>query len=154
YAQRPLLFRNQGNGTFAEVSRQAGGPLQEPIVGRGVACGDYDNDGNLDLLVTSNNGPARLLRNDGGNRGNWLELELRGAPGHPTGTTASSRDALGALVKVSAGGRLLRDTLRSGSSYLSQGMLRLHFGLGQSTQADAVEICWPSGAVTRLAAVK
>jgi hypothetical protein len=154
FAQRPLLFHNQRNGTFAEVGTQLGGALTTPMVARGAACGDFDNDGDLDILVTSNNGPARLLRNEGGNARNWLEVELRGAGDRRRGTAASSRDGLGALVLVTLGRTVLRDYARTGSSYLSQGMLRLHFGLGEAKLADAVEVRWPSGAVTRLAGVR
>ncbi len=146
YAQPPLLFHNRGDGTFQEVGRQRGGPLQEPMVGRGAAYGDYDNDGHLDILVTSNNGPARLLRNEGGSRNGWLEIRLVGVK--------SNRDGIGAEVRVRVGGRTLRDQRRSGSSYLSGSTPWLHFGLGSADVADVVEIRWPSGAIDRLNTVR
>jgi hypothetical protein len=146
YAQEPLLFRNRGDGNFDEVHKQVGGGLLEAMVGRGAACGDYDNDGDLDLLLTGNNGPARLLRNDGGNRNSWLAIRLIGHK--------SNRDGIGAEVRVKVGDRMLRDQVRSGSSYLSASDLRLHFGLGEAKQAEWVEVRWPSGVVDRLHAVK
>lgn len=145
HAQRPLLFHNQRDGTFAEVGEQIGGALLEKGVGRGAAYGDYDNDGDLDILLANNNGPARLLRNDGGSRGTWLLIRLAG--------TKSNRDGLGAEVRVRLGNRILRDQARSGSSYLSGSDPRLHFGLGTSNRADTVEVRWPSGMVDRLSAV-
>src|SRR5262249_17760150 len=131
HAQRPLLFHNRGDGTFAEVGEQLGGPLLQRDVGRGAAWADYDNDGDPAGLVTSNNGPARLLRNDDGNRNNWLTLRLVGRK--------SNRDGLGAEVRVRVGDRVLRDQARTGSSYLSGGDPRLHFGLGATRQADELE---------------
>jgi len=130
---------------FNEVAGQLGAALLETGVGRGAACGDYDNDGDPDILVANNNGPARLFRNDGGNRNTWLTIRLVGRK--------SNHDGLGAEVRVRAGGRILRDQARSGSSYLSASDPRLHFGLGQSRQADEVEVQWPSGAVDRLSHV-
>ncbi|MCA1596428.1 MAG: CRTAC1 family protein [Chloroflexi bacterium] len=141
YAQRPLLFHNRGDGTFAEVGTACGGPLLDRIVGRGVACGDFDNDGREDLLVTSNNGPAMLWRNVTNNSNHWLALRLEGVK--------SNRDAIGAMVLVTAGGMTRRMMVRSGSSYLSQSDLRPHFGLGSATMA-AVEIRWPSGLVQKI----
>ncbi len=146
FAQEPLLFHNRRDGTFEEVHKQLGAALASASVGRGAACGDYDNDGNLDILLTSNNGPARLLRNDGGNRNSWLTIRLVGRK--------SNRDGIGAEVRIRAGGRTLRDQVRSGSSYLSASDLRLHFGLGEAAQADWVEVRWPTGVVDRLQAVK
>jgi hypothetical protein len=152
YAQRPLLFRNRRDGTFEEVGARLGGPLAQPVVGRGAACGDYDNDGDVDVLVTTNDGPAQLLRNDGGG-GHWLQVELEGSARPGALGRVSNRDGLGALVLVESGGETQRDTVRTGSSYLSQSMLRLHFGLGRAAAVDRVEVRWPSGIVDRLTGV-
>ncbi len=146
YAQQPLLFHNRGDGNFDEVHKHVGGNLMDSMVGRGAACGDYDNDGDSDILVTTNNGAARLLRNDGGNRANWLTIHLRGSK--------SNRNGIGAQVKVTAGGITQRDQVRSGSSYLSASDLRLRFGLGSAGQAEHIEIQWPSGIIDRLRGVK
>ncbi len=136
FAQPPHLFRNLGNGKFEEVTRQVGGDLARPVVARGAAYGDYDRDGDLDILISTNNGPAILYRNEGGNRNNWLALKLEG--------TKSNRSALGAVVRVrSAGGRQWQ-MVRSGSSYCSQSQLAVTFGLGKDREAE-VEIEWPSG---------
>lgn len=140
YRQRSQLFRNQRDGNFVDVSAHTGAPFAVRRVGRGAACGDYDNDGDLDLLVTTNNGPAELWRNEGGNRGNWLQLELRGRGGGKTNVSA-----LGVQVRVHADGAVQQDWVRSGSSYLSQSMSCLHFGLGRARHADRVEIIWTTG---------
>jgi enediyne biosynthesis protein E4 len=145
YAQPPHLFRNSGKGAFAEVTQSLGQAIRQPRVGRGAAYGDFDNDGDLDLVITTNGGPAVLFRNDGGtNRG--LRLRLAG--------TRSNRDGLGAVVRVTTGGETQTQMLRSGSSYLSQSERILTFGLGNRAEAEAIEIRWPSGQVDRLANVK
>jgi hypothetical protein len=145
YAQPPHVFRNEGKGAFAEVTQTLGPAMHQPRVGRGVAYGDFDNDGDLDVVMATNNGPAVLLRNDGGiNHG--LRLRLEGAK--------SNRDGFGAVVRVTAGGETQSQMLRSGSSYLSQSERVLTFGLGSRLQADAVEIRWPSGQVDRMTNVK
>jgi hypothetical protein len=141
YAQPPHLFRNLGQGKFQEVTATLGAEFNRPRVSRGAAHGDIDNDGDLDLLVTTNGGPALLFRNDGGvNRS--LRVRLTG--------TKSNRSGIGAVVKVTAGGETQTQTLRSGSSYLSQSELVLTFGLGARPMADAVEITWPSGHMDKL----
>jgi len=145
YAQPPHLFRNEGKGGFAEATQSLGNALRQPRVGRGVAYGDFDNDGDLDIVMTTNGGPAVLLRNDGGSN-HGLRLRLEG--------TRSNRDGFGAFVRVTAGGETQSQMLRSGSSYLSQSERVLTFGLGSRTQADAVEIRWPSGQVDRMTNVK
>jgi hypothetical protein len=144
YRQPTLLFHNQHDGTFAEVGAGAGPPFSLPIVGRGAASGDINNDGRPDALITTNNGPAYLWRNDTPASSHWLTLKLIG--------TRSSRDGIGAAVKVTAGGVTQRALVRCGSSYLSQSDLRPHFGLGSSAGAD-VEIRWPSGTVDRISGV-
>ncbi len=144
YAQPTLLFHNSGDGTFQEVGLKSGAPFTEPIVGRGCAWGDFDNDGRPDLLITANNGPAHLWHNETPPGNHWLTLQLIG--------TKSCRDGIGALVLVKTAAGVQRSEVRSGSGYLSQSDLRPHFGLGTQTQAE-VEIHWPSGTVDRVAAV-
>jgi hypothetical protein len=141
-AQTDQLFLNQGHGQFRDVSAQAGPWFATPHVGRGAAFGDVDNDGDLDILLVPNEGPAALLMNDGGSRGHWLELRLRG--------TRSNRDGIGARVRLIAGGRTQVAELRSACSYCSASDLRLHFGLGAATRAERVEIRWPAGTVDTL----
>src|SRR5262249_35595280 len=139
-----LLFRSRHDGTFDEVGARAGRPFSDPIVGRGAAWGDINNDGRPDVLITTNNGPALLWRNETAAPNHWLTLRLVG--------TRSSRDGIGASVRVTAGGVTQRAMVRCGSSYLSQSELRPHFGLGSQRAAD-VEIRWPSGTVDRIAQV-
>jgi hypothetical protein len=119
--------------------------MMQPRVGRAAAYGDIDNDGDLDIVMTTNAGPAALFRNDGVTN-HSLRIRLEG--------TKSNRDGFGALVRVTAGGETQGQMLRSGSSYLSQSERVLTFGLGSRTQADAVEIRWPSGQVDKLTNVK
>ena len=137
YKQAPLLFRNTGGGGFELANDKAGEDLIRPIVGRGAAYADYDRDGDLDVLVTTNNGPAKLLRNDGGNANSYLRLKLVGS--------ASNRSAIGAVVRVrGASGEQWRP-VHSGSSYCSQSELPLTFGLGSDLMVDQLEVEWPSG---------
>ena len=145
YAQPPHMFRNNGKGTFAEVTQSLGAAMMQPRVGRAAAYGDFDNDGDLDIVMTTNGGPAVLLRNDGVTN-HSLRIRLEG--------TRSNRDGFGAVVRVTAGGETQSQMLRSGSSYLSQSERILTFGLGTRTQADAVEIRWPSGQVDKMTNVK
>jgi hypothetical protein len=153
YGERNQLFRNRGDGSFDEVGQQLGAPFRYERVTRGAAYGDFDNDGELDILVANNGQPAELLRNDGGNHRNWLQVELRGkGPGGKSG--GSNRDGIGALVTARAGSLTQRDYVSSGSSYCSQSMLRRHFGLGSSGVVDELEVRWPSGIVDRLRDVK
>src|SRR5215831_1293478 len=145
YAQAPHVFHNEGKGAFVEAAQSLGAALRQRRVGRGAAYGDFDNDGDLDIVMTTNGGPAVLLRNDGGSNRS-LRLRLEG--------TRSNRDGFGAVVRVTAGGETQSQMLRSGSSYLSQSERVLTFGLGNRQQADAVEIRWPGGQVDRMANVK
>ncbi|HEY0006138.1 MAG TPA: CRTAC1 family protein [Pyrinomonadaceae bacterium] len=144
YAQPPHLFRNRGKRKFEETSQRLGRALQRAIVGRGAAYADFDNDGDLDLLLTANNGPARLLRNDNGNQNDLVRLRLVG--------TKSNRDGIGAKVTIKAGSGLrLMNLVRSGSSYCSQSELPLVFGLGRAEGKPAsLEIVWPSGQVDNI----
>jgi enediyne biosynthesis protein E4 len=140
YAQPPHLFRNLGNNKFEEVTAKVGYVLARPVVGRGAAFADYDLDGDLDLVIAANNGPARLLRNDNGNQNDMLRIKTIG--------TRSNRDGIGAKVTVKMGnGTRLFGMVKSGSSYLSQSELPLTFGLGKPDGAKtvSVEIVWPSG---------
>ncbi len=140
YAQAPHLFRNLGQNKFEEVTATMGPALQRPIVGRGAAYGDFDNDGDLDLLITANNGPARLLRNENGNQNDRLRVKTVG--------TRSNRDGIGAKVTVRGDhGMRLFAMVKTGSSYLSQSELPLTFGLGkpEAGRTVSVEIAWPSG---------
>jgi hypothetical protein len=137
YMQRKLLFRNVATRRFGEVGRQAGPAFAAERVGRGLAVGDIDNDGDLDLLVNNNGQDAELLRNDGGNRGNALLVRLRGA--------GPNTEAIGARVRLTAGSRTQIRDIKAGSSYLSQNDLRAHFGLGAGARADRIEVAWPDG---------
>ena len=137
YAQSPHLFLNNGRGGFSDVAAQVGPGFAAPKVGRGLACGDFDRDGDVDLLVTTNQGPAFLYRNDLSNGNRSLRLQLQG--------TKSNRDAIGAVVRVStAEGTQLR-MVKTGSSFLSQSELALTFGLAHRDRADRIVIEWPSG---------
>lgn len=137
HAQQPHLFRNLGAGRFEDVAGEAGRMLEHAVVGRGAAYGDYDNDGDLDVLVTVNNGPALLLRNDAARANNVLRVQTIG--------TVSNRDGIGARVDVSVAGEERWQIVKTGSSYASQSELPLTFGLGDAAVADAVRVIWPSG---------
>ena len=143
HAQPPHLFRNLGAKRFEDVVADLGADLKKPMVSRGAAYADFDGDGDLDIVITANNGPAVLLRNEGGNKNHWLRVKLVG--------TTSNRDGIGAKVTVTAGGQKQWNVVRSGSSYCSQSELPLTFGLGANAAADSIEVAWPSGKVDRLA---
>jgi hypothetical protein len=136
YRQPKLLYRNLGNGRFEDVSAKAGAAIRAENLGRGCAFGDFDNDGDVDILVNNLDGPPTLLRNDGGKGNNSLLIKCVG--------TRSNRSAIGTRVKVTIGDHRQIDEVMSGSSYYSQSDFRLHFGLGDAARAD-VEISWPSG---------
>jgi hypothetical protein len=148
YAMPPHLFRNTGRGKFEEVTKSLGQSFASARVGRGAAYADFNNDGRLDLLLSTNGGPVYLFRNDaqGAAASNKsLRIKLIG--------TKSNRDGVGATVRVTSGGETQTQMLRSGSSYLSASELVLTFGLAGREKADAIEIRWPSGQVDRLASV-
>lgn len=137
YPQRPQLFLNSGGGRFREASDAVGPDFRQPLVGRALAAGDFDNDGDVDLLAADLGGTPRLYRNERGRPGNWLELRLTGQ--------RSNRMAIGARVEVRSGGRTQIRECRTDGSYLSAHDPRVHFGLGTATTVEEVRIRWPSG---------
>jgi hypothetical protein len=139
YAQAPHLFLNNGHGRFRDVASQAGTAFASPKVARGAAGGDFDNDGDVDLLVTTNQGPACLYRNDLANGNRSLRLHLRG--------TRSNRDAIGAVARIHTAEGPQSRMVKGGSSYLSQSELALTFGLGRLQRAERLIIEWPGGRV-------
>ena len=138
YKDRAILYRNNGNGTFTDISEHAGEGILERHASRGVAFGDYDNDGSVEVLINHQNEPPSLLKSARKPFGNWVILKLEG--------TISNRSAIGARVRLTAGGHTQLDEVRSGGSYLSQNDLRLHFGLGPAAKIDRIAIDWPGGA--------
>jgi enediyne biosynthesis protein E4 len=145
YAQPALLLRGEGDGAFRDISATAGA-LNVPRVGRGAAYGDFDNDGDLDVLLTTSGGAAVLLRQAGRPSHNWLRLVLEGRE--------SNRSAIGAMVRVRSGELVQSRMVRSGSSYLSQSSLRLTFGLGQRERIDDIEVRWPNGTIESFGSVE
>jgi hypothetical protein len=138
YRQLPLLFRNLGNGKFENASARVGEQFQRPMVARGAAYADIDRDGDLDLLITTNDGPAFLYRNDLGNGNHWINVRTVGSK--------SNRDGIGAVVRIESRSGKQWNLVRSGSSYCSQSDLALTFGLGSDTVVSSLEVEWPSGA--------
>jgi hypothetical protein len=137
YREPKVLYRNLGNGRFEDVSARAGAAILAENLGRGCAFGDFDNDGDVDILVNNLDGPPTLLRNDGGSGHGSILVKCVG--------TKSNRSAIGARVTVRLGDHGQIREVMSGSSYYSQSDLRLHFGLGRAAAADVVEVAWPSG---------
>jgi hypothetical protein len=147
FKEAPLLFHNLGQRKFENVSDSIGSDFKRPIVARGAAYADIDRDGDLDVLITTNHGPAYLFRNDGGNRNNFITIRTRGVK--------SNRDGIGAVVRVQSASRKHWNTVRSGSSYCSASDLALTFGLAKDTVVTAIDVEWPSGVkdhVTNVAA--
>jgi hypothetical protein len=144
YAEPPHVFRNLGGGKFQEVTASLGTEFANPKVARGAAYADIDNDGALDVLMTTNDSRPYLFHNEGGDN-HSLRIKLQG--------TKSNRDGIGAVVRLASGKDRQWQTVHSGSSYLSQSELVLTFGLGQKTSADSIEVQWPSGQVDKLSNV-
>jgi len=130
------VYKNVGGGKFKDVSLEMGPGISEHFSSRGAAFGDYDNDGDIDALVLNMNDLPSLRRNDGGNKQNWIKLKLIG--------TKCNRTAIGARVRVVTGTHAQMDEVHSGSSVMSQGDLRLHFGLGKAQTVDLIEVKWPT----------
>ena len=141
YAEPPHVFRNLGQGKFQEVTQSLGSAFAAPKVARGAAYADINNDGALDILITTNHGPAHLYRNQGGTN-HSVRVKLEG--------TKSNHDGIGAVVRVTSGNDRRWQMVHSGSSYLSQSELTLTFGLGTAEHADSVEVQWPSGGTDKL----
>jgi hypothetical protein len=146
YPEEAVLMHNDGTGNFRDVAKQSGDYFARKFVGRGAAFGDFDNDGDLDLLVVNLNDSPCLLRNEGGTDNHWLKLNVRLANG--------KSDAIGARVTVQTGTLTQIQDLVPSTGYLSQIDPRPHFGLGKATQADSVEIRWPDGQTTQLSNIK
>jgi enediyne biosynthesis protein E4 len=136
YKNPRIVYRNLGKGQFKDVSSEVGPGITTPFSSRGAAFGDYDNDGDIDVLVLNMNDVPSLLRNDGGNKQNWIKLKLIG--------TSCNRTAIGARVRVVTGTHVQMDEVHSGSSVMSQGDLRLHFGIGKVQIIDRIEVKWPT----------
>ena len=145
YKEPPLLFHNLGKRRFENVTAAMGAAFNRPAVARGAAYADFDHDGDLDILISTNHGPAYLYRNDGGNRNHWLCVRLVG--------TKSNRDGIGAVVRLESASGKQWNAVHSGGSYCSQSDLVLTFGLGKDPTVTAIEIDWPSGAKQRLATI-
>lgn len=145
YRERKVLYRNLGNGKFEDVSLSAGPGILETVAGRGCALGDFDNDGDLDVVVNCVNDVPQLLRCDNTLGNNWIKVKLVGVK--------SNRSGIGARIYCTpAGGHRQMDEVRRGGSYISQNDLRVHFGLGKAGKVD-LEVRWPSGAVDKLTGV-
>jgi hypothetical protein len=154
-----ILYHNNGDGTFADISATAGPGITDAVSSRGLAIGDLWNDGHLSAVVSNMNAPPSLLVNQVRTANHWVAFQLAGtfpqsklpspqkSPTPVSQDTRSTRDAIGARIRVKAGGRTFVDEVRSGSSFISNNDMRVHFGLGAATKIDSVEIRWPSGLV-------
>jgi enediyne biosynthesis protein E4 len=137
YQEPRILYHNKGNGTFEDISGNAGAAIATASAGRGLAVGDLWNDGRISAVVSNMNAPVSLMVNQVKNGNHWIAFKTTG--------TKSNRDGIGARIQVKVGGRILVDEVRSGSSYISNNDMRVHFGLGKTERIDAVEVRWPSG---------
>ena len=142
YEEPLLMYRNTGKGKFAKVSDELGRDFVRPIVGRGLATADYDNDGGIDIVTNNRGDFPSLLRNDGGNANNWLTVQLVG--------TKSNRDGIGASLRLTSEGVVQVEQAKGGMSYMSASDPRIHFGLSKRTKITSLEINWPSGQIDRL----
>jgi hypothetical protein len=142
YKEPLLMYRNLGKGQFEKVSESLGPDFMRPIVGRGLATADYDNDGGIDIVTNNRGDYPSLLHNDGGNANHWLTVFLIG--------TKSNRDGIGASLKLTSAGVTQVEQAKGGMSYMSASDPRIHFGLGKRTAIESLEITWPSGQVDRL----
>jgi hypothetical protein len=142
FREPKLLYWNEGNGRFRDISLDSGPGITTPYNSHGVAAADFNNDGNIEIVVNNSHDRPSLLKNMG-ERGNWLLLKLEGVK--------SNRDAIGVRVTLrSSGNPPQMQEVRSGGGYISQSDFRLHFGLGKATKADSIEIRWPNGVIQRL----
>jgi enediyne biosynthesis protein E4 len=149
YAQRKVLYQNQRNGNFKDITEKIGGAILEPTASRGCAFGDYDNDGDIDVVINPVNATPDLIRCDSSTKNNWLTIKAIG--------TKSNRSGIGAHIKIEFEEdkkiRSLVDEVRSGGSYYSQNDLRVHFGLGNVTRVKSIEVVWPNGTVDKFSDV-
>ena len=141
YRQRKLLYRNKRDGTFDEVASSFGPVMMEDRVSRGLAIGDIDNDGRIDIVINDLDGAPQLLHNEGEGHGGWVIVKLKGTP--------PNTDAIGAIVTVKTGTITQRRVVQSGTSYLSQNDMRQHFGVGDAKQIDEITVRWPDGSVAK-----
>ena len=141
YLQQTLLYENLGKGKFKDITGESGPAFAVPRPARGLAVGDLDGDGRPEIVIVNMNSTPSLLKNDGPH-GHFLNLVLTG--------TKSNRSAIGARATVAVAGRTMVDEVMSGTSYYSQSSFTLHFGLGEATRVDGIEIRWPSGAVQKI----
>jgi hypothetical protein len=142
YKEPLLMYRNLGKGQFAKVSESLGPDFMRPIVGRGLATADFDNDGDIDIAINIRGDYPELLRNDGGSANHFLEVLLIG--------TKSNRDAIGASLKLTSEGFVHVEQSKGGMSYMSASDPRIFFGLGKRTKIESLEITWPSGRIEKL----
>jgi hypothetical protein len=146
YRQRKLFYRNRRDGTFDEIAAQFGDVMMQERVSRGLAIGDIDNDGRIDVAINDLDGAPQLLHNEIAPAGNWIIVKLQGK--------APNTDAIGAIVTVTSGGVTQNALVQSGTSYISQNDMRQHFGVGAATAIDTIEVTWPDGTATRQSQVK
>jgi hypothetical protein len=146
YRQRKLFYRNRRDGTFDEIAAQFGDVMMQERVSRGLAIGDIDNDGRIDVAINDLDGAPQLLHNEIAPAGNWIIVKLQGK--------APNTDAIGAIVTVTSGGMTQKALVQSGTSYISQNDMRQHFGIGAATAIDTLEVTWPDGTATRQSQVK